>query len=74
MFRFNFLAKLASLKRLKILNLSFTELNQTTFKIICEDLKTLEKLDISSTPIRDLRPLEMLSDTLISLCLCVSNF
>ncbi|CAH1132300.1 unnamed protein product [Ceutorhynchus assimilis] len=70
MFRFKFLAKLASLKRLRTLNLSFTELNQATFKLICENLLTLEKLDISGTPVKDLRPLEHLSNSLVSLSLC----
>ncbi|XP_066260786.1 protein zyg-11 homolog B-like [Euwallacea similis] len=70
MFRFNFIALVASLKSLKSLNLAFTELNQVTFKVICEDLKTLEKIDLSGTSIKDLRPLEMLSGTLVSLSLC----
>lgn len=67
-----FLTHLRSLKNLKSLNLSFIDLTPATFKIICEDLQTLQKLDISGTGIKDIRPLEMLSSTLVSLSLCVS--
>lgn len=72
-FRYSFMVKITNLKHLKSLNLSFTELNQATFKIICEDLKNLERIDISGTPVRDLRPLAMLSNSLVSLSICDLN-
>lgn len=71
--RHNFIIKISNLKNLRSLNLSHTELNQKMFKIICEDLKLLEKLDISDTQVTDLRPLTMLSSRLTSLSICVST-
>ncbi|KAJ8976607.1 hypothetical protein NQ317_005797 [Molorchus minor] len=70
MYRHSYMVEITNLKNLRSLNLSYTELNQTIFKIICDDLKHLEKLDVSGTLIVDLRPLTMLSSTLISLSLC----
>ncbi|VEN53111.1 unnamed protein product [Callosobruchus maculatus] len=68
--RYSFMVKIANLKNLKHLNLSYTELNQSTFKIICEDLKQLEKLDISGTNVFDLSPLAKLEEKLTSLSIC----
>lgn len=71
MFRYTFVIKMTSLKSLKSLNLSYTELNQATFKIICENLGNLEHIDISGTQVRDLKPLCMLSEKLVALSVCV---
>ncbi|XP_076256333.1 protein zyg-11 homolog isoform X1 [Rhynchophorus ferrugineus] len=72
MFRYSFFTKLVILKSLKSLNLSYTELNQSTLKIICENLGNLEHIDISGTQVRDLKPLCMLSEKLVALSLCDS--
>ncbi|KAF7283179.1 hypothetical protein GWI33_001242 [Rhynchophorus ferrugineus] len=61
---------LTSLKSLKSLNLSYTDLNQSTFKIICESLGNLSQLNISGTQVGDLKPLCMLSKKLVALSLC----
>lgn len=72
--RFSFTVKLTNLKNIRVLNLAYTELNQTMFKILCDDLVHLEKLDISGTQVSDLRPLTSLSTKLTSLSICVSIF
>ncbi|KAF7283178.1 hypothetical protein GWI33_001241 [Rhynchophorus ferrugineus] len=69
-FRYSFETKLTSLKSLKSLNLSYTDLNQSTFKIICENLGNLDHLDISGTWIEDLKPLCLLSEKLVALLVC----
>ncbi|XP_030757278.1 protein zyg-11 homolog [Sitophilus oryzae] len=69
-FRYSFMVKITSLKHLRVLNLSQTELNQATFQLICEDLKHLENLDISCTQVTDLSPLALLGETLIALSIC----
>ncbi|XP_060534393.1 protein zyg-11 homolog B-like [Cylas formicarius] len=71
--RYSFMVRISNLKALKSLNLSYTEFNQAMYKIICEDLKNLEKLDISGTLIKDLRPLALLADKLTSLSICDLN-
>ncbi|KAB0791231.1 hypothetical protein PPYR_03031 [Photinus pyralis] len=60
---------LTHLKNLHSLNVSYTEFNQQTLKLICDDLKLLEKLDISGTSVYDLTPLLQYADTLVSLTL-----
>lgn len=67
------MVKVTNLKNIRSLNLAYTELNQTMFELICDDLKYLEQLDISGTNIVDLRPLTQLSPTLTSLTVCVST-
>lgn len=62
--------RVCSLSNLRSLNLSYTELNQRCFQMICEDLKHLEKLDISGTFVTDLNPLTVLSSKLLSLSIC----
>ncbi|XP_076256337.1 protein zyg-11 homolog B-like [Rhynchophorus ferrugineus] len=71
-FRYSFVTKLTSLKSLKSLNLSYTDLNQSTFKTICESLCNLEHVDISGTQVRDLKPLCLLSEKLVTLTICDS--
>ncbi|KAG5881719.1 hypothetical protein JTB14_037935 [Gonioctena quinquepunctata] len=68
--RFTFMIKITSLKNVRSLNLAYTELNQTIFKIICEDLIHLDRLNISGTQVTDLRPLILLSSQLHSLSIC----
>lgn len=68
------MVKLTNLKNVRSLNVAYTELNQTMFELICDDLKLLEQLDISGTKIIDLRPLTQLSSKLTSLSVCVSIF
>ncbi|CAH1118716.1 unnamed protein product [Phaedon cochleariae] len=68
--RYTFMMKISDLKNLRILNLSYTELNQTVFEMICEDLIHLEKLNISGTLVVDLMPLALLSSKLTSLSIC----
>ncbi|KAI4455022.1 protein zyg-11 b [Holotrichia oblita] len=65
--RRSFMVQITELKNLRSLNLSYTELNQQSFQMICEDLKYLERLDISGTCIKDLSPLLRLSNQLTSL-------
>jgi Zyg-11 family protein len=65
--RHSLMVKITNLKNLRSLNLSHTELNQLTFQMVCEDLRSLEKLDISGTSVKDLNPLLLLSKHLISL-------
>lgn len=60
-------------KNLRSLNVSHTLLTQRVLQMICEDLKFLEKLDISNTPIYDLSPLLLLEDRLTSLSICVRS-
>nr|XP_023021052.1 protein zyg-11 homolog B-like [Leptinotarsa decemlineata] len=68
--RFTYMIKITNLKNLRNLNLAYTELNQTIFKIICEDLIHLETINISGTQVTDLRPLILLSSKLKSLSIC----
>ncbi|KAK4877940.1 hypothetical protein RN001_010446 [Aquatica leii] len=58
---------LTQLKNLHSLNVSYTEFNQQTLKLICEDLNELEKLDISGTYVHDFSPLLKYSEQLTSL-------
>lgn len=60
---------LTQLKNLRSLNVSYTEFNQQTLKLICDDLILLEKLDISGTSVYDLTPLLKYADQLVSLTL-----
>jgi Zyg-11 family protein len=71
--RHSLMVKITNLKNLRSLNLSHTELNQLTFQMVCEDLRSLEKLDISGTSVKDLNPLLLLSKHLISLSISVST-
>lgn len=71
--RYNFMVRITHLVNLRSLNLAYTELNQKVFEYICEDLKHLEKLDISGTQVVDLRPLTQRVSTLTSLSICVSK-
>lgn len=64
------MVRLTDLKNLRSLNVSYTELNQQTLRMICEDLAHLEKLDISGTLVQDLTPLLLLADQLVSLTIC----
>lgn len=66
------MVKVTNLRNLRILNLAYTELNQTMFELLCDDLKHLEHLDISGTKVIDLRPLTQLSSKLVSLSVSVS--
>ncbi|CAH1111993.1 unnamed protein product [Psylliodes chrysocephalus] len=68
--RYNFMVRITHLVNLRSLNLAYTELNQKVFEYICEDLKHLEKLDISGTQVVDLRPLTQRVSTLTSLSIC----
>ncbi|KAF5291794.1 hypothetical protein FQA39_LY14282 [Lamprigera yunnana] len=61
------LVALTRLKNLRHLNVAYTEFNQTTFKLICEDLNFLEKLDISGTYVHDFNPLLRYTEQLTSL-------
>lgn len=70
--RYSFMVKVTNLRNLRSLNLAYTELNQTMFELLCDDLKHLEQLDISGTKVIDLRPLTQFSSKLISLSVCVS--
>ncbi|XP_015836544.1 protein zyg-11 homolog isoform X2 [Tribolium castaneum] len=60
--RHSLMVKITQFKNLRSLNLAYTELNQHCLNMICEDLKLLEKLDISGTGtgIKDLSPLRQL--------------
>lgn len=71
--RRSFMVQITELKNLRSLNLSYTELNQQSLQMICEDLKYLERLDISGTCIKDLTPLLRLSNQLTSLGISVSD-
>lgn len=62
-----FMDNIIKLKNIRSLNLSYTELNQHTFWIICKDLIHLEKLDISGTLVVDLEPLTYLAHQIKSL-------
>lgn len=64
---YSLMVRLTDLKNLRSLNVSYTELNQQTLRMICEDLVHLEKLDISGTLVQDLTPLLLLADQLVSL-------
>lgn len=66
------MVKLTNFKNLRSLNVSYTELNQQSLQMICEDLRFLEKLDISGTVVQDLDPLLLLSDQLVSITISVS--
>ncbi|XP_018322047.1 protein zyg-11 homolog B-like isoform X2 [Agrilus planipennis] len=68
--RHSFVPPLTELRNLKSLSVAYTEFNQYALKILCEDLKQLEKLDISGTVVTDLTPLLLLSDKLTSLMIC----
>uniref|UniRef100_A0AAR5QJW0 Protein zer-1 homolog-like C-terminal domain-containing protein n=1 Tax=Dendroctonus ponderosae TaxID=77166 RepID=A0AAR5QJW0_DENPD len=59
----------SGLSRLRHLNVSNTELDQNTFKILCREWKLIETLNLSNTFIEDLYPLRRLRHTLTSLCL-----
>lgn len=72
--RHSLMVKATHLKNLRSLNLSYTELNQPSFQMICEDLKLLENLNISGTFVKDLHPLLMRSKQLVSLSISVSIF
>lgn len=67
---YSLMVRLTNLKNLRYLNVSYTELNQQSLKMICEDLRLLEKVDISGTLIQDLSPLLLLCDRLTSLTVC----
>lgn len=66
--------KLTVFKNLRSLNLSQTLLTQRALQMICEDLKFLEKLDVSGTCVYDLSPLLLLENRLTSLSICVCNY
>lgn len=65
--RYSSIVTLSKLKNLRSLNVSYTEFTQHGLKIVCEDLKKLEKIDISCTLVTDLTPLINLKDGLTSL-------
>lgn len=67
MSRYSLMVQLTNLRNLRSLNVSYTEFNQQTLQLICEDLHFLEKLDVSGTCVKDLKPLLLLKDRLISL-------
>lgn len=69
---FSLTVNLSNFQNLRSLNVSYTEFNQFTLEMICEDLKLLEKLDISGTVLQDLYPLLCFTDQLVSLTVCVS--
>lgn len=69
---YSFMVNLTHLKFLRSLNVSYTELNQQSLQMICEDLKYLEKIDVSGTVIQDLSPLLLLANQLISVTISVS--
>lgn len=66
------MVKLTSFKNLRSLNVAYTELNQRSLQLICEDLTLLEKIDISGTVVQDLTPLLLLEEQLTSLTISVS--
>lgn len=65
---------LTHLKNLRSLNASYTEFNQQTLQLICEDLNFLEKLDISGTCVNDFSPLLNFSEQLTSLTVTVNIY
>lgn len=66
------MVQLTNLKNLKSLNVSFTEFNQQTLQMICEDLRYLERLDVSGTCVQCVKPLLLIKDRLITLVASVS--
>lgn len=68
---FSLIVRICDLKNLRSLNLSYTELNQNCFEMICEDLKFLERLDISGCLVLDLKPLLKTTLKLVYLAICV---
>lgn len=71
--RYCFMIVLTQLKKLRSLNVAYTEFNQETLQAICEDLKCLERLDISGTCVNNFSPLVLLSEQLINLTVSVSQ-
>ena len=65
--KFCVVVSLSKLKNLKHLNVSNTEFNKHGLEIIAEDLKAMESLDISCTPVNDITPLCKCKDRLKSL-------
>lgn len=72
--RYSFMVNLTYLTNLRSLNVSYTELNQQSLQMICEDLKHLERLDLSGTFVHDLNPLLLLADQLISVTISVREY
>lgn len=72
MSRHSLMVQLTNLKNLRSLNVSFTEFNQQTLQMICEDLHLLERLDISGTCVQCVKPLLLIKERLISLVASVS--
>lgn len=70
--RHSLMVHLTKLSNLRSLNVSFTEFNQQTLQMVCEDLDQLERLDISATCVQCVKPLLFLKDRLISLVASVS--
>lgn len=63
---------LSKLRNLRALNVSYTEFTQHGLRLVCEDLKKLEKIDISCTLVMDMSPLTVAKHKLTSLT--VFNF
>ncbi|GLV36988.1 uncharacterized protein CBL_02179 [Carabus blaptoides fortunei] len=70
--RFSVVVALSKLRNLRALNVSYTEFTQHGLRLVCDDLKKLEKIDISCTLVMDMSPLTAAKHKLTSLT--VSNF
>lgn len=71
--RVDSIANRLGFSKLKHLDVSNTELDQTTFELLCRELKSIKTLNISNTFVKDLEPLMQFRSSLTSLYLTVRN-